>query len=94
MHKTKSILKKFLVHSGGVSRGGSAINRATPSRSYFICFVKYCLGRHFQYISIEFVNCLLPVGLVAQWIRHLTTNQGIVGLSPAKIKIFSYYRVE
>ena len=25
-------------------------------------------------------------GLVAQWIRHLTTNQGIAGSSPAKIK--------
>ena len=28
------------------------------------------------------------VGLVAQWIRHLTTNQGIAGSSPAKIKLF------
>ena len=27
-------------------------------------------------------------GLVAQWIRHLTTNQGIAGSSPAKIKSF------
>ena len=27
-------------------------------------------------------------GLVAQWIRHLTTNQGIAGSSPAKIKYF------
>ena len=28
------------------------------------------------------------LGLVAQWIRHLTTNQGIAGSSPAKVKLF------
>ena len=27
-------------------------------------------------------------GPVAQWIRHLTTNQGIAGSSPARIKLF------
>ena len=30
-------------------------------------------------------------GLVAQWTRHLTTNQGIAGSSPAKVNIFSIY---
>ena len=34
-------------------------------------------------------NCLLQVRcLVAQWIRHLTTNQGIPGSSPGKVVIF------
>ena len=27
-------------------------------------------------------------GPVAQWIRHLTTNQGIAGSSPARVNIF------
>ena len=27
-------------------------------------------------------------GPVAQWTRHLTTNQGIAGSSPARIKLF------
>ena len=27
-------------------------------------------------------------GPVAQWIRHLTTNQGIPGSSPARVNIF------
>ena len=28
------------------------------------------------------------LGLVAQWIRHLTTNHGIPGTSPDKVVIF------
>ena len=31
----------------------------------------------------------LPTGPMAQWIRHLTTNQGIAGSSPARVNIFS-----
>ena len=30
-------------------------------------------------------------GLVAQWIRHLTTNQGIAGSSPARVNSFLLY---
>ena len=33
---------------------------------------------------------LSPSGSVAQWIRHLTTNQGIAGSSPARVKIFFF----
>ncbi len=29
----------------------------------------------------------LPTGPVAQWIRHLTTNQGIPGSSPGRVNI-------
>ena len=33
--------------------------------------------------------CQFPwIGPVAQWIRHLTTNQGIAGSSPARVIIF------
>ena len=32
----------------------------------------------------------LPTGPMAQWIRHLTTNQGIAGSSPARVKFFFY----
>ena len=31
-------------------------------------------------------------GLVAQRIRHLTTNQGIAGSSPAKVNIFGHLK--
>ena len=31
-------------------------------------------------------------GLVAQWIRHLTTNQGIPGSSPGKIVLESAFQ--
>ena len=30
----------------------------------------------------------MPTGPVAQRIRHLTTNQGIAGSSPARVKVF------
>ena len=32
---------------------------------------------------------VVAYGPVAQWIRHLTTNQGIAGSSPARINTFS-----
>ena len=32
-------------------------------------------------------------GPVAQWIRHLTTNQGIPGSSPGRVVLFIVYRV-
>ena len=39
--------------------------------------------------NIYWHNCLLQFRcLVAQWIRHLTTNQGIPGSSPGKVVIF------
>ena len=34
------------------------------------------------------VNCHLFEGPVAQWIRHLTTNQGIAGSNPARDVFF------
>ena len=33
-------------------------------------------------------------GPVAQWIRHLTTNQGIAGSSPARVAFFPVPREE
>ena len=33
------------------------------------------------------------LGPVAQWIRHLTTNQGIPGSSPGRVEIFYSYFV-
>ena len=33
-------------------------------------------------------------GPVAQWIRHLTTNQGIPGSSPGGVDYFSYERTK
>ena len=39
--------------------------------------------------GVVFIVDLLLDGLVAQWIRHLTTNQGIAGSSPARVnKLF------
>ena len=39
--------------------------------------------------NIYWHYCLLQIWcLVAQWIRHLTTNQGIPGSSPGKVVIF------
>ena len=39
--------------------------------------------------NIHWHYCLLQIRcLVAQWIRHLTTNQGIPGSSPGKVVIF------
>ena len=39
--------------------------------------------------NIYWHYCLLQIRcLVAQWIRHLTTNQGILGWSPGKVMIF------
>ena len=32
-------------------------------------------------------------GPVAQWIRHLTTNQGIPGSSPGRVVLFIVYSV-
>ena len=39
-------------------------------------------------VSYRSYHSTFNTGLVAQWIRHLTTNQGIAGSSPAKIKFF------
>ena len=33
-------------------------------------------------------------GPVAQWIRHLTTNQGIPGSSPGGVDYFSYEKTK
>ena len=33
-------------------------------------------------------------GPVAQWIRHLTTNQGIPGSSPGRVEIFQNFKRE
>ena len=40
-------------------------------------------------MASKFSDCYGQLGLVAQWIRHLTTNQGIAGSSPARVKKFS-----
>ena len=45
----------------------------------------------------RFICCFLDkckmYGPVAQWIRHLTTNQGIPGLSPGGVDCFSLTEV-
>ena len=43
-----------------------------------------------EFILNIYCNYYLPQirGLVAQWITHLTTNQGIPGSSPGKVVIF------
>ena len=43
-----------------------------------------------DFIPNIYCHCYLPQirGLVAQWKRHLTTNQGIPGSSPGKVVIF------
>ena len=42
-----------------------------------------------SHIKIDFIPNIYQIrGLVAQWIRHLTTNQGIPGSSPGKVVIF------
>ena len=40
---------------------------------------------------VQFVASSCKTGLVAQRIRHLTTNQGIAGSSPAKVNIFGQF---
>ena len=39
---------------------------------------------------IVIISCAppLPCGPVAQWIRHLTTDQGIPGSSPGRVVVF------
>ena len=34
---------------------------------------------------------VVAYGPVAQWIRHLTTNQGIAGSSPARVNTFQVF---
>ena len=41
-----------------------------------------------SFYVVQFVASSCKTGLVAQRIRHLTTNQGIAGSSPAKVNIF------
>ena len=39
--------------------------------------------------------CLLQIrGLVAQWIRHLSTNHGIPGSSPGEVLIFCHIKID
>ena len=40
---------------------------------------------------VHVVVTLCKTGPVAQRIRHLTTNQGIAGSSPARVNIFSTF---
>ena len=41
--------------------------------------------------NIYWHYCLLQIRcLLAQWIRHLTTNQGIPGSSPGEVVIFCF----
>ena len=39
-----------------------------------------------EYLYNNFRRCFH--GPVAQWIRHLTTNQGIPGSSPGRVEVF------
>ena len=39
---------------------------------------------------LQVQNARKLFGPMAQWIRHLTTNQGIAGSSPARVKCFFY----
>ena len=44
----------------------------------------------YSFDVLHLVVSVSTTGLVAQRIRHLTTNQGIAGSSPAKVNIFGH----
>ena len=49
------------------------------------------MSQQIHSLASTFSDYYRQLGLVAQWIRHLTTNQGIAGSSPAKIKYFMFF---
>ena len=42
----------------------------------------------FPNLNFQSTIQVIKSGPVAQWIRHLTTNQGIPGSSPGKVEVF------
>jgi hypothetical protein len=68
----------------GTSRTLSENHTPRPTSPWLTCHLRLQTLKHSRR-KPQFS----PTGSVAQWIRHLTTNQGIAGSSPARVnKVF------
>ena len=65
------------------------IKHINESISFVLCYSWHEQKRNLAnqlYFELELTS--LTVGPVAQWIRHLTTNQGIPGSNPGRVECF------
>ncbi len=53
-----------------------------------MCVCVCCVRPSVGWVVVLVENTFIVCGPVAQWIRHLTTNQGIPGSSPGRVAFF------